>query len=75
MFALEPLPPGHPLLALDNVVLSPHVASFSRRTVERMLVAATVSLLDAAAGRVPAGCINPAAAKTTDPRVPHDLDG
>jgi len=26
VFAAEPLPAGHPLLALDNVVLSPHVA-------------------------------------------------
>lgn len=26
VFAEEPLPAGHPLLALDNVVLSPHVA-------------------------------------------------
>jgi D-3-phosphoglycerate dehydrogenase len=25
----EPLPPGHPLLALDNVVLTPHMASAS----------------------------------------------
>ena len=27
VFSREPLPPGHPFTALDNVVLSPHVAS------------------------------------------------
>jgi D-3-phosphoglycerate dehydrogenase / 2-oxoglutarate reductase len=58
VFAAEPLPPRHPLVSQRNVILSPHVASFSRGTVERMLAAVTASLLDAAAGRVPAGCIN-----------------
>lgn len=61
VFAQEPLPHGHPLAGLENVVLSPHVASFSRRTVERMLAAVATSLLDAEAGRIPAGCINPEA--------------
>ena len=28
VFAEEPLPPGHPLYALDNVILSPHVSGF-----------------------------------------------
>ena len=27
VFSIEPLPPGHPITALDNVVLSPHLAS------------------------------------------------
>jgi phosphoglycerate dehydrogenase-like enzyme len=26
VFALEPLPPGHPLTRLDNVLLTPHTA-------------------------------------------------
>jgi len=75
VFAAEPLPPAHPLLALDNVVLSPHAASFSRRTVERMLAAATASLLDAAAGRIPAGCLNPDAVGSTAPRAAADPGG
>jgi D-3-phosphoglycerate dehydrogenase len=32
VFATEPLPVGHPLTALDNVVLSPHVAPMSPET-------------------------------------------
>ena len=31
VFATEPLPAGHPLLALDNVVLSPHIAGSSEQ--------------------------------------------
>ena len=61
VFAREPLPPDHPLATLDNVVLSPHAASFSRRTVGRMLDAVTATLLDVAAGRIPPGCLNPEA--------------
>jgi D-3-phosphoglycerate dehydrogenase len=44
VFAEEPLPAGHPLLALDNVVLSPHVAW---NTPE-----ATALLLDTAIGNL-----------------------
>ena len=28
VFAEEPPPPGHPLYALDNVIVSPHVSGF-----------------------------------------------
>ena len=32
-FATEPVPPGHPLLSLPNVTLTPHIAGASRRTI------------------------------------------
>jgi D-3-phosphoglycerate dehydrogenase len=32
VFAEEPLPPGHPFLGMDNVVMTPHTASFSDET-------------------------------------------
>ena len=32
MFDQEPLPPEHPLLRLDNVVLTPHVGYVTRET-------------------------------------------
>ncbi|HEV2301879.1 MAG TPA: NAD(P)-dependent oxidoreductase, partial [Stellaceae bacterium] len=37
VFAVEPLPAGSPLLALDNVVLMPHVAWLTPETLERSL--------------------------------------
>jgi D-3-phosphoglycerate dehydrogenase len=34
VFATEPLPPGHPLTALDNVVLTPHCAGITPEALE-----------------------------------------
>jgi D-3-phosphoglycerate dehydrogenase len=34
VFAAEPLPPGHPLTALDNVVLTPHCAGITPEALE-----------------------------------------
>jgi len=65
----EPLTADHPLTSLDNVVLSPHAASFSRLSVARMLSSVSTSLTDAAEGRLPTGCINPDAWATA--REPH----
>jgi phosphoglycerate dehydrogenase-like enzyme len=57
----EPLDVGHPLVALDNVVLSAHAASFTRLSVARMLASVSASLVAAAAGELPLGCVNPEA--------------
>lgn len=35
VFEIEPLPPGHPLWSLENVILTPHVAAASPRIAER----------------------------------------
>jgi phosphoglycerate dehydrogenase-like enzyme len=40
VFAEEPLPPAHPLLALPNVIVSPHLAWLTQQTLERSLRAA-----------------------------------
>ncbi|MDV3125764.1 2-hydroxyacid dehydrogenase [Mycobacterium sp. 21AC1] len=37
VFDTEPLPAGHPLLALDNVVLTPHVSWYTADTMQRYL--------------------------------------
>ena len=40
VFGTEPLPAGHPLLALPNVVLAPHLAWLTQETLERSLAVA-----------------------------------
>jgi phosphoglycerate dehydrogenase-like enzyme len=60
VFEHEPLPPGHPLAALTNVVLSGHVASSSHAAIARMCDAAVAGLLAVARGEVPVGCLDPA---------------
>ena len=60
VFEREP-PAGTRLLALPNVVLTPHVAGVSERSVEEMTRRATEAVLDVLAGRVPANLVNPEA--------------
>jgi phosphoglycerate dehydrogenase-like enzyme len=40
VFATEPLPPGHRLLSLSNVVCTPHLAWLTGETLQRSIVAA-----------------------------------
>lgn len=58
VFELEP-PTRSPLLAMDNVVVSPHVAGISTASIAEMTRRATRAVLDVAAGRPPADLVNP----------------
>lgn len=66
VFANEP-PTGSDLLALPNVLLSPHIAGLSTASVEEMTQRATASVLDVLGGRVPADLANPAVVGTMRP--------
>ncbi|MBI4199213.1 MAG: D-glycerate dehydrogenase [Chloroflexi bacterium] len=57
----EPISPQDPLLALPNVVITPHIASASHATRTRMAVLAAENLLAALEGRLPPHCANPEA--------------
>jgi D-3-phosphoglycerate dehydrogenase len=59
VFVPEPLPPGHPLLALDNVVASPHTAFYSEESVSDLARLAAKNVADVLAGRRPASVVNP----------------
>jgi phosphoglycerate dehydrogenase-like enzyme len=58
VFADEP-PAGSRLLSLPNVVLSPHIAGLSIRSVRDMARSATTSVIDVLHGRPPAHLANP----------------
>ena len=60
VFAPEPPLPGNLLLALDNVVLSPHAAGSTGAALERMARAVAEQVIDVLAGRRPAHLANPA---------------
>ncbi len=54
----EPLPTGDPLLTLENVIITPHIASASTATRSRMAMLAAENLLAALSGRIPKDAVN-----------------
>jgi D-3-phosphoglycerate dehydrogenase len=52
VFDDEPPPATHPLLELDQVLLSPHIAGISAESAERMAVASVQNVLDFFDGRL-----------------------
>jgi D-3-phosphoglycerate dehydrogenase / 2-oxoglutarate reductase len=59
VFREEPLPANHPLLALENVIFSPHSASLTRECAERMDTVAARNCLDAIDGKLDPAMIVP----------------
>ena len=60
VFETQPIAPNHPLLSLDNVVLTPHLAGATDETIERhsmMMASDIVRFLD---GVRPVNLVNPA---------------
>jgi len=55
----EPISPGDPLLTLDNIIITPHIASASVVTRTRMAVMAAENLIAGLRGQVPLNCVNP----------------
>ncbi len=56
----EPPPPDHPLLALDNVIVTPHVSALDAQAVTDMADGAARNILNVLAGRWPAAeLVNP----------------
>jgi D-3-phosphoglycerate dehydrogenase len=57
----EPPAPGNPLLALENVILTPHTAALTRECTIRMATEAVQCVLDVFEGRRPPFIANPEA--------------
>jgi len=55
----EPLPPDHPLLSLDNLIITPHIASATVKTRNNMVQIAIDNLLAGLSGEKLPHCINP----------------
>lgn len=58
VFEVEPVPSDHPLLALDNVIVVPHIASASVVTRTKMAQMAVENLLAVLEGRRPENPVN-----------------
>ena len=57
----EPIPFDDPLLSLDNLLITPHIASASRQTVRRMGQMCADNIIAALNGDTMPGCVNPEA--------------
>ncbi|WP_292447831.1 hydroxyacid dehydrogenase [Methylibium sp.] len=59
VFETQPLTPQHPLLALDNVLLTPHVAGLTAQSMARMSQGTAEEVLRLLAGDRPVNLVNP----------------
>ncbi|GAF85521.1 unnamed protein product [marine sediment metagenome] len=60
---VEPIPPDDPLLTLDNIIITPHIASASFTTRKNMALMTAENLLAGLRGQTPPNCVNPEALK------------
>ena len=59
VYGQQPLRRDHPLLTLDNVILSPHAAGLTDESVKRMSVGAAQEAVRLLAGEMPVSLCNP----------------
>ncbi len=61
VFEVEPVPADHPLCRVPNLLLTPHISSSTRESLERMSRDAAQGVLDVLQGRPPKHPVNPEA--------------
>lgn len=59
VFATQPLPPDHPLLSLDTVILTPHMAGITEESMMRMGIGAAEEVIRVLSGELPKNFCNP----------------
>ncbi len=70
VFATQPLPPDHPFLGFDNVILTPHMAGITEESMARMGKGAAAETLRVLAGGLPQNLVNPQAVAAYRRRFP-----
>ncbi len=55
----EPLPVGHPLMDLDSVVLTPHLAWYTEESYDELKRRTVANVVEVCAGRPPRDVVNP----------------
>jgi phosphoglycerate dehydrogenase-like enzyme len=58
VFSEEPIDPRNPLLAMENVIATPHVAGVTRQSYEGIARAIAANVTAVKAGRAPQYCVN-----------------
>lgn len=71
VFATQPLPPDHPYLGFDNVIVTPHMAGITEESMMRMGVGAAGEVLRVLAGELPLNLRNPEAVERYRERFPQ----
>ena len=66
VFEQEPLPPGHPLPQLRNLLCTPHAAGQTEEGLRRMSIRAADNILRLFRGEEPSDIVNPEALKRTE---------
>ena len=61
-FEKEPIDPDDPILSFDNVIVTPHAMGMTDQCFQGIGRSAFTSVLEIAAGQVPANIVNPEAA-------------
>ncbi len=61
VFEHEPVPPGDPILAAPNTIVSGHISSFTELGLERTKQALLANVRAVVDGRLPESCLNPEA--------------
>jgi D-3-phosphoglycerate dehydrogenase / 2-oxoglutarate reductase len=70
VFSTQPLPPDHPYLGFDNVIVTPHMAGITDESMERMGTGAAEETLRVLSGELPVNLCNPEAVPQYRQRFP-----